>query len=73
LVQENYASVKLDLSISSCGMKTYSKSRSELQNLQKLKKVQEKSSQILSSEQLGELKSLDVVLNIAGAGLKVHF
>jgi len=47
-------------------MKTYSESRIELQNLQILKKMLEKSSQFLSSEQPCEPKSLDVALNIAG-------
>ena len=48
------------------GMKTYSKSRIELRNLQILKKMLEKSSQLLTSEQPCKLKSLDVALNIAG-------
>jgi len=48
------------------GMKTYSESRKELRNLQILKKkMQEKSSQFLSSEQPCEPKSLNVALNIA--------
>ena len=47
-------------------LKTYSKSRIELQNLQTLKKMLEKSSQFLSSQQPCEPKSLDVALNIAG-------
>jgi len=47
-------------------MKTYSESKIELQNLQILKKMLEKSSQFLSSEQPCEPKSLDVALNIAG-------
>ena len=47
-------------------MKTYSESRIELQNLQILKKMLEKSSQLLSSGQPSEPKSLDVALNIAG-------
>jgi len=46
-------------------MKTYSESRIELQNLQILKKMLDKSSQFLSSEKLNEPKSLDVALNIA--------
>jgi len=66
LVQENHATVKLDSSVASRGMKTYSESRIELQKLQILKKKLEKSSQILSSEQPWEPKSLDVALNIAG-------
>ena len=45
---------------------TYSKSRIELQNLQILTKMLEKSSQFFSSEQPWELKSLDIALNIAG-------
>jgi len=47
-------------------MKTYSKARIELQNLQFLKKMLEKSSQFLSSDQPSEPISLDVALNIAG-------
>jgi len=66
LVQENHATVKLDLSVASRGMKTYSESKIELRNLQILKKMLEKSSQFLSSEQPWEPKSLDVALNIAG-------
>jgi len=47
-------------------MKTYSEERIELRNLQFLKKMLEKSSQIWSSDQPSEPKSLDVALNIAG-------
>jgi len=47
-------------------MKTYSESRTELRNLQILKKMLEKSSQFLSSEQRCEPKTSDVALNIAG-------
>jgi len=47
-------------------MKTYSENRTELRNLKILQKMQEKSSQFLSSEQPREPKSLDVALNIAG-------
>ena len=47
-------------------MKTYSESRIELQNLQILKKMLEKSSQFLSSEQPCEPKSLDFALKITG-------
>ena len=65
LVQENRVTVKLDLSIASCGMKTYSDSRIEPRNIQILKKMLENSSQFLSSEQPCEPKSLDVALNIA--------
>ena len=52
--------------MASRGMKTYSESRIELRNLQMLKKILEKSSQFLLSEQPCEPKSLDVALNIAG-------
>jgi len=51
--------------MASRGMKTYSESRIELRNLQMLKKMLEKSSQFLSSEQPCEPKSLDVAFNIA--------
>ena len=51
-------------------MKTYSESRFELGNLQVLKKMLEKSSQFLSSEQPYELKSLDVALKITGVEKK---
>jgi len=47
-------------------MKTYSEGRIELRNLQILKKIPEKSSHFLSSEQACEPKRLDVALNIAG-------
>ena len=66
LVQENHATVRLDLSVASRGMKTYSESRIELQNLQILKKILDKSSQFLASEQPCDPKSLEVALNIAG-------
>jgi len=55
-----------DSGVASRGMKTKSKSRAELRNLQILKKMLDKSSQFLSSEQSSEPKSLDVALNIAG-------
>ena len=71
LVQENHATVKLDASVASRGMKTYSESRIELGNLRILKKMLEKSSRFLSSEQPCEPKSLDVALNIAGVE-KIH-
>ena len=48
------------------GMKTYSEGRIELRNLQFWKKMLEKSSQFLSSDQPSEPISLDVALNIAG-------
>ena len=47
-------------------IKTYSKSRIELRNLQILKKMLEKSSQFLSSDRPCEPKSLDVALKITG-------
>ena len=53
-------------------MKTYSESRIELQNLQILKKMLEKSSQFLSLEQPCEPKSLDVALKITGVEKYPH-
>ena len=47
-------------------MKTYSKARIELRNLQFLKKMLEKLSQFLPLDQPNKPKSLDVALNIAG-------
>ena len=47
-------------------MTTYSESRIELLNLQILRKMLDKGSQFLSSEQPKEPKRLDVALNIAG-------
>jgi len=46
-------------------MKTYSEARIELRNLQFFKKILEKSSQFLSSDQPSGPKSFDVALNIA--------
>ena len=70
LVHKNHATVKPDqASLSPRGMKTYRESRIELRNpgnLQIFKKMLEKSSQFLSSEQPCEPKSLDVTFNIAG-------
>jgi len=61
LVQENHATVKLDSSIASRVMKTYSKGRIELRNLQFSKKMlPEKSSLFFLSDQPSEPKSLDV-------------
>ena len=60
LVEKNHATVKPDSSVASRGMKTYSKSRNELRNVQILKKMQEKSSHFLSSEQPCEPNSFDV-------------
>jgi len=50
--------------------RTYSESRIELQNLQILKKMLEKSTQFLSPEQPCGPKSLNVSLNIAGVERK---
>ena len=50
-------------------MKTYSEGRIEQRNVQILKKILEKSSHFLSSEQPSEPKSLDVALKIAGVEL----
>ena len=58
--------IKLDSSVASRGMKTYSESRIELRYLQILKKMLDKSRQVLSSEQPCEPESLDVASNIAG-------
>ena len=44
LVQEKHATVKLDSSAASRGMKTCSENRIELRNLQILQKILEKSS-----------------------------
>ena len=66
LVQENHTTVKFDSSVTSRGMKTYSESRIELRKVQILKKMLDKSSPFLSSEQPSETKSLNVALNIAG-------
>ena len=66
LVEENHGTVKPDSSVAPRGMKTYSESRIELQNLKILKKMMEKSSKFLSSEQPCEPKSLEGVLQIAG-------
>jgi len=51
--------------VASRGIKTYSEGIIELQNLQILKKMLDKSSQFLSSDKPSEPKSLDVALNIA--------
>ena len=66
LVEKNHATVKPNTSAASRGMKTYSKSRIEWRNLKTLKKMLEKSSQFLSSEQPWEPKSLDVAWKLAG-------
>jgi len=52
--QENHAIVKF---VAFLGMRTYGESRIELRNLEFLKKMLEKSSQFLSSEQPSEPKS----------------
>ena len=62
LVKKNHATVKPDLSVTPRWMKTYSESRIELRNLQILKKMLEKSSQFLSSEQPCEPKRSDITL-----------
>ena len=51
LVEKNRATVKPDLSVAPLWMKTHSESRIELRNPQILKKMLEKSSQFLPSEQ----------------------
>ena len=56
--------LKPDASVAPRGMKTYSESRIELRNLQILKKMHQKSSQFLSTEQPCGPKSLDVALKI---------
>ena len=66
LVEENHATVRPDSSVAPCGMETYSESRIELQNLQILKKILEKSSRFLPSEQPCEPKSLGIALKITG-------
>ena len=66
MVQENHATVKLDLSVASRGMKTCSENRIELRNLQILKKMLDNSSPFLSSEQPSEPQNMDVALNNAG-------
>ena len=65
MVQENHATVKVDLSVASLRMKTCSENRIELRNLQILKKLLDNSSQFLLSEQPSEPKNLDVAWNIA--------
>ena len=66
LVEKNRFTVKPDLSVAFREMKTFSDSRIELRNIQILRKMLEKSSQFLQSEQPCEPKSLDVALKIAG-------
>ena len=67
LVQENHATVKRDSRVASRQWnENLSKSRIELQNLQILKKILEKSKQFLPSEQSFEPESLDVPVKIAG-------
>ena len=66
LVEKNRATVKPDSSVVPRWIKTYCESRIELRNLQILKKMLEKSSQFLSSEQPCEPKTLDVALKITG-------
>ena len=52
--------MKINSSVASRGMKTYSEGRIELRNLQFFKRLLEKSSQFLSLDQPHEPKSLDV-------------
>ena len=66
MVDKNHATVKLDSMVALRGMKTNCGSGIDLRNLQILKKMLEKSSQSLSSEQPCQPKSLDVALKIAG-------
>ena len=66
LVEKNRATVKPDSRVAPRWLKTYSESRIELRNLQILKKMLEKLSQFLSSEQPCEPESLDVTLKIRG-------
>ena len=66
LVETNRATVKPDSSVAPRWMKTYSESKIDLRNLQILKKMLEKSSQFLESEQPCEPKSLHVALKITG-------
>ena len=66
LAEKNRDTVKPDSSVAPRWMKSYSESRTELRNVQILKKMLEKSSQFLSSEQPCEPKSLDITLKITG-------
>ena len=66
LVEKNRATVKPVSSVPPCWMKTYNEIRIELQNLQILKKMLEKSSQFLSWEQPCERNGLDVALKVTG-------
>ena len=62
----NHVTVRLDPSVASRGMKTYSENRIELRNQQRLYRMLEMSSQSVSSEPPCELKNLNVALNIGG-------
>ena len=66
LLNRQTATWNLLLNLTSRGMKSYSDSRTELRDLQILKKMLEKSSQFLLSEQPCEPKILDVGFTIAG-------
>ena len=68
--RESHVTVKPDSRVTSRGMKTYSERRIELRNLQIMKKMLEKSSKLLSSEQPCGPKSLDVALETAGVEKK---
>ena len=63
LVHGNHATVTLNQEVA---FRFHSQSRIKLQTPQILKKMLEKSSPFLSSEQPCELKILDIALNIAG-------
>ena len=66
LDDKNHATVKPDSSVAPRWIKLTVKAEFELRNLQILKKMLEKSSQFLSSEQPCEPKSLDDALKITG-------
>ena len=66
LVEKNRSTVKPDSSVAPPPTAKAESGRIELRNLQILKKMLEKSSQFLSSEQPCEPKSLDVALKITG-------
>ena len=72
LVEKNCATVKPDSRVAPRWIKTYSESRIELRNLQISKKMLEKSSQFMSSEQPSEPKSLNIALKIKLQELKKY-
>ena len=70
LVQENHATVTVDLSVASRGMKTLlQRKQNWTAKSTNLKKILDKSSQFLSSEQPCKPESLDVARKIAGVEL----